>query len=72
MIKEVLAVMKSLAKSGMTMIVVTHEMDFAKKFADHIVVMDKGKIIEEGHPDLIFNNPKHSRTIQFLDSVLNK
>jgi len=72
MIKEVLTVMKTLAQSGMTMIVVTHEMGFAKEFADHIVVMDKGKVIEEGKPSTIFNQPKHPRTIQFLDSVLNK
>jgi len=72
MIKEVLNVMKSLAKSGMTMIVVTHEMDFARKFADQVIVMDKGQVIEQGYPETIFNHPSHPRTIQFLDSVLNK
>jgi polar amino acid transport system ATP-binding protein len=72
MIKEVLGVMKLMAKSGMTMIVVTHEMDFARKFADHVIVMDKGTIIEQGNPEIIFNNPKNQRTIQFLDSVLNR
>lgn len=72
MIKEVLGVMKLMAKSGMTIIVVTHEMDFARKFADHVIVMDKGTIIEQGNPEIIFNNPKNQRTIQFLDSVLNR
>ncbi|MBM7453737.1 polar amino acid transport system ATP-binding protein [Acholeplasma morum] len=72
MIKEVLMVMKKLAESGMTMIVVTHEMGFARHFADHIVVMDKGRIIEEGTSEQVFTNPKHPRTIAFLDSVLNK
>ena len=71
MIGEVLSVMKKLAESGMTMIVVTHEMGFAKAFADEIIVMDKGKVIERGTPEVIFNNPKEIRTSTFLKSVLN-
>lgn len=71
MIGEVLSVMKNLAQSGMTMIVVTHEMGFAKAFADEIIVMDKGKIIEQGSPEIIFNQPKEIRTSTFLKSVLN-
>ena len=71
MIGEVLSVMKNLAQSGMTMIVVTHEMGFAKAFADEIIVMDKGKVIEQGTPYVIFNQPKEARTSAFLKSVLN-
>lgn len=71
MIWEVLSVMKNLAQSGMTMIVVTHEMGFAKAFADEIIVMDKGKVIEQGTPYVIFNQPKEARTSAFLKSVLN-
>ncbi len=71
MIGEVLSVMKNLAQSGMTMIVVTHEMGFAKAFADEIIVMDKGKVIEQGSPNVIFNQPKEARTSAFLKSVLN-
>lgn len=71
MIGEVLSVMKNLAQSGMTMIVVTHEMGFAKAFADEIIVMDKGKVIEQGTPEVIFNQPREQRTASFLKSVLN-
>lgn len=72
MIGEVLNVMRSLANQGMTMVVVTHEMGFAKEFGDHIVVMDQGKIIEEGTPEVIFNTPKNKRTQEFLRRVIEK
>lgn len=65
MIKEVLDVMKELAKTGMTMIVVTHEMNFAQEVADRIILFDQGKIIETGTPGEMFNNPKHERTKLF-------
>jgi putative lysine transport system ATP-binding protein len=68
MVGEVLNIMKDLAKSGLTMIVVTHEMSFAKDVADRIVFMDQGKIDEEGTPDQIFNHPKSNRTAEFLRS----
>ncbi|MBO7431121.1 MAG: amino acid ABC transporter ATP-binding protein [Spirochaetia bacterium] len=70
MVGEVLAVMKELAKAGMTMVVVTHEMGFAREVADRIVFMDGGYIIEEGTPYEILNNPKQERTISFLGKVL--
>ena len=72
MIGEVLKVMKTLAASGMTMVVVTHEMDFAKEFADKVVVMDDGNIIEEGTPEVIFNQPKNPRTKTFLKRILER
>ncbi|WP_448589356.1 amino acid ABC transporter ATP-binding protein [Thermodesulfobium sp.] len=71
MIQEVLDIMVALAKEGMTMIVVTHEMGFAKQAADRIVFMDEGQILETGTPDQIFNNPQHERTQAFLEK-LNK
>lgn len=67
---EVLDVMKSLAKEGMTMLVVTHEMGFAKEVADRVVFMDKGEIIEVDSPENIFNNPSHERTKEFLSRIL--
>lgn len=70
MVGEVLDVMKSLAKDGMTMIVVTHEMGFAREVADRIIFMDGGYIVEEGTPDEIFNHAKEERTISFLNKVL--
>ncbi|MBO5452932.1 MAG: amino acid ABC transporter ATP-binding protein [Clostridia bacterium] len=70
MVGEVLDVMKSLAKEGMTMVVVTHEMGFAKEVADRVIFMSEGKIFEEGAPEEIFTNPTHQRTQQFLHSVL--
>ncbi|TBX13342.1 amino acid ABC transporter ATP-binding protein [Clostridium perfringens] len=70
MVGEVLNVMKSLAKDGMTMVVVTHEMGFAKEVGDRILFMDEGRIIEEGTPEDIFQNPKNSRTKDFLSKVL--
>ena len=70
MVGEVLNVMKELAKEGMTMVVVTHEMTFAKEVGDRILFMDKGNIMEEGTPEEIFSNPKNPRTIDFLSKVL--
>ena len=70
MVGEVLAVMKQLAKEGMTMVVVTHEMGFAREVADRVMFMDEGVILEEGTPEEIFSNPKHPRTIDFLNKVL--
>ena len=70
MVGEVLEVMKNLAKSGYTMIVVTHEMGFAREVSDRIIFMDGGYIVEEGTPDEIFNNAKQERTKQFLSKVL--
>ena len=71
MIKEVLDVMIELAHEGMTMVVVTHEMGFAKEVADKIVMMDEGMIIEESKPKEFFSNPKKDRTKQFLSKILN-
>lgn len=68
---EVLAVMKSLAKEGMTMVVVTHEMDFAKNVSDRVVFMADGVVVEDGPPHEIFENPQHERTQNFLKRVLN-
>ena len=70
MVGEVLAVMKELARKGMTMVVVTHEMGFAKEVGDRILFIDQGVILEEGTPDEIFNHPKNPRTIDFLSKVL--
>ena len=70
MIKEVLDVMINLAGTGMTMVVVTHEMGFAKKVADRIIFMDEGKIIEQNTPKLFFENPKNKRTKEFLSQIL--
>jgi polar amino acid transport system ATP-binding protein len=70
LVGEVLSVMKELAAEGMTMIVVTHEMGFAKEVADRVIFMDGGKIVEEDAPANIFSNPKHSRTKEFLDKVI--
>ncbi|MGF1456998.1 MAG: amino acid ABC transporter ATP-binding protein [Alphaproteobacteria bacterium] len=71
MIKEVLDVMTDLAGSGMTMIVVTHEMGFARRVADRIVFMDGGEIIEEASPNRFFSMPRHARTRHFLSQILN-
>ena len=70
MVGEVLNVMKDLAKEGMTMIVVTHEMGFAREVGDRIIFMDGGKIVEQGTPEEIFDNPKNPRTKDFLSKVL--
>lgn len=71
LVGEVLSVMKLLAQEGMTMMVVTHEMGFAREVADRVAVMDQGKIIEIDQPDIIFTQPKHARTREFLQAVLN-
>ncbi len=70
MVGEVLNVMKDLAKEGMTMVVVTHEMGFAREVGDRIIFMDNGSIVEQGTPNEIFSNPKNPRTIDFLSKVL--
>jgi general L-amino acid transport system ATP-binding protein len=70
MIKEVLDVMRELATSGMTMIVVTHEMGFAKEVADRMMMFDEGVIVEEGSPEQIFEAPKSDRTKLFLSQIL--
>lgn len=70
MVGEVLDVMKQLAAEGMTMVVVTHEMGFAREVADHVVFMDEGVIVEEGHPDQVFGDPQQARTREFLKKVL--
>jgi len=70
LVGEVLSVMKDLANEGMTMVVVTHEMGFAKEVADRVIFMDGGKIVEEGKPEDIFSKPKEDRTKAFLEKVL--
>lgn len=70
MVGEVLAVMKQLAQDGMTMVVVTHEMGFAREVSDRVIFMDGGYIVEEGTPQEVLSNPKQPRTIDFLNKVL--
>ncbi|NMA01922.1 MAG: amino acid ABC transporter ATP-binding protein [Clostridia bacterium] len=70
MVGEVLAVMKDLAREGMTMVVVTHEMGFAREVGDRVLFMDEGLIVEEGTPEEVFNSPKHERTKNFLSKIL--
>ncbi|MEC0204983.1 amino acid ABC transporter ATP-binding protein [Paenibacillus lautus] len=70
MVGEVLEVMKKLAEGGMTMVIVTHEMGFAREVGDRILFMDGGKIVEEGTPDQLFGHPTHPRTQEFLSKVL--
>lgn len=70
MVGEVLQVMKELAKGGMTMVVVTHEIGFAREVADRVIFMDDGYIVEQGSPVEVLNNPKEARTIDFLNKVL--
>ena len=70
MVGEVLDVMKDLAKSGMTMVVVTHEMGFAREVATRVLFMDQGIIMESGTPDQVFGNPQNERTVKFLSKVL--
>ncbi|MBQ8184542.1 MAG: amino acid ABC transporter ATP-binding protein [Lachnospiraceae bacterium] len=71
MVGEVLDVMKALAKEGMTMVIVTHEMGFAKEVGDRVLFIDEGVILEEGTPEEIFNDPRNPRTQEFLSKVLN-
>jgi polar amino acid transport system ATP-binding protein len=70
MVGEVLEVMKELAEEGMTMVVVTHEMGFAKEVADRVLFMDEGQIVEQGSPKDLFGNPQHPRLQEFLSKVL--
>lgn len=70
MVKDVLGTMKDLAKAGMTMVIVTHEMGFAKEVSDRVIFMDGGYIVEEGTPQEIFDNPQNERTQDFLNKVL--
>jgi polar amino acid transport system ATP-binding protein len=72
LVGEVLRVMRQLAREGMTMIVVTHEMDFAREVADRVVFMDYGNIVEDGPPAEVFTNPRSPRTRQFLQTILNR
>ncbi|MEW6064446.1 peptide ABC transporter ATP-binding protein [Desulforamulus profundi] len=70
MVGEVLAVMKDLARDGMTMVVVTHEMGFAREVGDRVLFIDEGRVIEEGTPEQIFGNPQNERTRSFLNKIL--
>lgn len=70
LVGEVLTVMKNLARDGMTMVIVSHEMSFAREVSDRVIFMDDGKILEEGNPEDIFNNPQNERTQAFLSRVL--
>ena len=72
MISEVLQVMRDLARNGMTMLVVTHEMGFARDVADEVVFMDKGKVIERNESGSFFENPQSDRAKEFIDRVLQK
>jgi polar amino acid transport system ATP-binding protein len=69
LVGEVLAVMEELAREGMTMVVVTHEIGFARKVADRVLMMDEGEIIEDGAPEEFFDHPRHERTRRFLEAV---
>ncbi|MET3291073.1 amino acid ABC transporter ATP-binding protein [Brevibacillus fluminis] len=70
LVGEVLATMKDLARDGMTMVVVTHEMGFAREVADRVIMLADGEMVEEGHPKDFFSNPKHERTRRFLQQIL--
>ena len=70
MVKEVLNVIRELAQNGMTMLIVTHEMNFAREVADRIVFMDAGKVIEEAEPEKFFNAPETTRAKEFLSKIL--
>lgn len=70
LVGEVLSVMKDLAREGMTMVVVTHEMGFAREVADRVIYIDEGKIVEEGCPDSVFDNPQEERTREFLSKII--
>ncbi|KHD45102.1 amino acid ABC transporter ATP-binding protein [Streptococcus hongkongensis] len=71
MVGDVLNVMRDLAQQGMTMLIVTHEMGFARQVANRVIFTDGGQFLEDGHPEDIFDHPKHPRLIEFLDKVLN-
>lgn len=70
MVGEVLEVMKNLANAGMTMVVVTHEMGFAREVASRVLFMDDGMVVEEGSPEKLFGNPQNQRTKDFLGKIL--
>ncbi|MBI3962011.1 MAG: amino acid ABC transporter ATP-binding protein, partial [Deinococcus sp.] len=72
LVGEVLQVMRQLAKEGMTMLIVTHEMRFAREVADRVIFMDNGKIVEQGPPEAIFTAPQHERTKTFLKAILER
>jgi len=72
LVGDVLRVMRQLASEGMTMVVVTHEMDFAREVADRVVFMADGAVVEDGKPDMVFTNPRSPRTRQFLQSILSR
>jgi general L-amino acid transport system ATP-binding protein len=69
MVQEVLAVMQELARDGMTMVVVTHEVRFARQVADRVVLMADGQVVEEAPPEQFFTNPQHERSKQFLSQI---
>jgi ABC-type polar amino acid transport system ATPase subunit len=71
LVKEVLDTMKSLAFEGMTMIVVTHEMGFAKEVGSRLIFMDEGLVVEDGMPEQVFTNPQHPRTKEFFSKILS-
>jgi ABC-type polar amino acid transport system ATPase subunit len=71
MIQEVLAVMEGLARDGMTMLCVTHEMGFARRVADRVVFMDQGRVVEEAPPSIFFSAPRSERCRSFLDRILH-
>jgi polar amino acid transport system ATP-binding protein len=70
MVGEVLSVMQTLAEEGMTMMVVSHEMGFARRVANRVLFMDEGVLVEEGTPDEVFDNPREERTRRFLSNIL--
>jgi len=70
LVGEVLEVIRDLARDGMTMVVVTHEMGFAREVADRVVFMNDGRILEDAGPEAIFTNPSHTRTREFLSKIL--
>jgi ABC-type polar amino acid transport system ATPase subunit len=70
LVNEVLDVIRDVAKGGMTVLLVTHEMRFARQIADRVVYMDEGRIVEEGPPGALFDQPRHPRTVTFLSKVL--
>ena len=72
LVGEVLRVMRHLAREGMTMLVVTHEMGFARDVADRVIFMDEGRIVEEGEPGLLFSRPREARTRAFLRQLLER
>ena len=70
LVREVLLVMRQLAQDGMTMLVVTHEMGFARDVAERVIVMDQGQVVEEGPPEVLFTNPQNERTRDFLSKII--